>query len=455
MSKKSSKGEDVNDLRPFEAQVSKSGQVGTGSRHASYFIVINEGAVKDKSFQQYFDELPEYIRTSFNVEFFAWNMEKNKAGKLHIHLYLELADNGVRFKTMQNRFPGSHIELRRGSPTQALLYLQKPEGVLFGGEEKSHTIVVPVQTEGDFASYALLKWRRRSETEKMKTQEKFEYFLENCQSFQEVKYQDVHFATMHQKSLECAFSEKQFTSFVNSDSVCAFENADGNKCYTVNRKVYFLWGTSRVGKSHGVERKYGQDNVSLVGSLCRGMKFDDYRETPVMILDEFYSQLSLNEVLGVLDDKVGYLPCRYANKRNLTTTIVLTSNDPLREQYADQPDNRRIPFLKRLTGGVWEMYRAAADEAERKLRPEVYTGIRYIACQIDGSTRTYSEPDFSPCEPPVLVDGESVVLVSYAELLAIKEADKRKKPVAKKRVEIEDDEEEQEGYQELDENPPF
>lgn len=430
MSKKTSKGEDANDLRAFEAQVSKSGQVGTGSRHASYFIVVNEGAVKDKPFQQYFDELPEYIRTSFNVEFFAWSMERNKAGKLHIHLYLELADNGVRFKTMQNRFPGAHIELRRGSPTQALLYLQKPEGVLFGGEEKSHTVVVPVQTEGDFAPYALLKWRRRSETEKMKTQEKFEYFLENCTSFQEVKYQDVHFSTMHQKSLESAFSEKQFTDFVNSDAVKTFTNADGNKCYTVNRKVYYLWGTSRVGKSHGVERKHGQENVSSVGSLCRGMKFDDYRETPVMILDEFYSQLSLNEVLGILDDKIGYLPCRYSNKRNLTTTIVLTSNDPLREQYADQPDNRRIPFLKRLTGGVWEMYRAAANDAERKQKPEVYSGTRYIACQIDGSTRAYNEPGFAPCEPPVLVDGETVVRVTYEELLAIKDADKRKKPAA-------------------------
>lgn len=430
MSKKTSKGEDVNDLRPFESQVSKSGQVGTGSRHASYFIVINEGAVKDKPFQQFFDELPDYVRTAFNAEFFAWNMEKNKAGKLHIHLYLELSDNGVRFKTMQNRFPGAHIELRRGSPQQALLYLEKPEGVLFGGEEKSHTVVVPVQTEGDFAPYALLKWRRRSETEKMKTQEKFEYFLENCTSFQEVKYQDVHFSTMHQKSLESAFSEKQFEAFVNSDAVKTFENADGNKCYTVNRKVYYLWGTSRVGKSHGVERKFGQENVSSVGSLCRGMKFDDYRETPVMILDEFYSQLSLNEVLGVLDDKISYLPCRYSNKRNLTTTIVLTSNDPLREQYADQPDNRRIPFLKRLTGGVWEMYRAAADAAERKQKPEHYTGIRYIACQIDGSTHAYNEPGFAPCEPPVLVDGETVVQVTYEELLAIKDADKRKKPVA-------------------------
>ena len=262
----------------------------------------------------------------------------------------------------------------------------------------------------------------------------------------------IHFATMHQKAMESAFSEKQFTDFINSEYVNVFENMNGDRCYTVNRNVYYLWGMSRVGKSHGIERKFGQENVSLVGSLCKNMKFDDYRETPVMILDEFYSQLSLNEVLGVLDDKIGYLPCRYANKRNLTTTIVLTSNDPLMEQYADEPDNRRTPFLKRLTGGVWEMYRAAANEAERKERPELYTGIRYIACQIDGNTRAYNEVGFSPCEPPVLVDGESVVLVSYKELLKIKTADKKKKPTKAK---VESNEDTEITYLTMDIELPF
>ena len=78
------------------------------------------------------------------------------------------------------------------------------------------------------------------------------------------------------------------------------------------------------------------------------------------------------------------------------------------------------------------MYRAAADDDERNQKPEVYSGTRYIACQVDGSTRAYNEVGFSPCEPPVLID-ESVVLVSYEELLAIKAAD-QKKPTRKKKA---------------------
>lgn len=38
------------------------------------------------------------------------------------------------------------------------------------------------------------------------------------------------------------------------------------------------------------------------------------------------------------------------------------------------------------------------------------------------------------CEPPVLVDGETVVQVTYEELLAIKDADKRKKPAPAKQA---------------------
>jgi len=437
MSKNTCKGED-HDLRNFEYQVSKSGQIGTGSRHSSYFMVVNEGAVKDKPFQQFFDELPDFIRSHFNVEFFAINMERNKAGKLHIHIYMELADNGVRFKTMQNRFPGSHIELRRGSPTQALLYLQKPEGVLFGGEEKSHTVVIPVYTEGDFSPYALLKGRRRSETSKMTTQEKFEYFLENCKDKKEVKNQDVHFATMHRQALEEAFEEKKLEEFINSKYVKTFTNPNGDSCYTVDRLVYYLWGTSRVGKSYGVERKYGQANVSPITDLHRDMKFDDYHSTSVMTLDEFYSQLTIGQILCVLDDKISWLPCRYYNKRNLTTTIVLTSNYPIHDQYADENERRRIPFLKRLTGGIWEMYRAAANEEERQQKEEVFSGTRYIACQIDGKTRAYNEVGFSPCEPPVLID-ESTVLVSYEELLKIKAADKKKKSLKAIKEESDDD----------------
>ncbi len=425
----SKKTNEVNekDLREFEHQISQTGKIGSGSRHSSYFIVINEGAeVVGGDINGFYNRLPEIVRTSLNVDFFAYNMEKNKKGNLHIHLYAELDGNGIRFKTMQNLFPGAHIELRRGSPKQALTYLEKPPGVLFGGQEKHHTVVIPVKTEGDFAPYALLQYRRKSQTAKMTTQEKFDYFLENCDTKEDIKNIDLQFATVHKDALMEAFFEKALKDFQNSDKVIVFTNPQGKKSYTVNRKVYYLWGTSRCGKTEGVKRLHGEDDVSVIGDLHRDMKFDDYRDTPVMVLDEFSSQLTLNRILNILDDKIGFLSSRYKNKRNLTTHIVLTSNEPLYEQYPDEQPKRRTAFLKRLTGGVWEVYRGAANRKEQDLPAEQHTGKRYIACQLDGSGKQYRDSGFNPGEPPILI-GNEVVLVDYAELIKIKECDKKKK----------------------------
>lgn len=419
---------DINNMTTFEYETSQTGKVGYGTRHASYFIVINEGAkVVGGDIKAFFDHLPKYVKANVtNVDFFAYNLEKNKKGNLHIHLYIELEGNGCRFRTMVNHFEGAHVELRRGSPKQALLYLEKPPNVTFGGEEKHHTVVIPVKTVGDFGPYELIQYRRKSPTSKMTTQEKFDFFLENCETKAEIKHMDLQFATVHKESLAEAFMEKALRDFQNSPDVITFTNPDGKKSYTVKRKVYYLWGTSRCGKTNGVIRKHGEEDVSIVGDLHRDMKYDDYRGTKVLVLDEFYSQLSLNQVLNITDDKIGHLPSRYQNKRNLTTTIVLTSNDPLYEQYPDEPESRRIPFLKRLTGGVWEVYRAAANRKEQDWPAANHTGKRIIACQIDGTGKQYFEDGFCPEEPPILIGGE-VVLVPYEELLKIKECDKKKK----------------------------
>ena len=426
MSKKKTT-EDILNCTNMEYDTSQVGKIGSGSRHASYFIVINEGAeVVGGNIKAFYDGLSDYVKQKLNVEFFAYNLEKNKKGHLHIHLYVELEGNGIRFKTMQNHFKGAHIELRRGSPKQALVYLEKPPGVKFGGEEKHHTVVIPVKTEGDFGPYELIQYRRKSPTSKMTTQEKFDFFLENCETKTDVKYVDLQFATVHKEALTEAYLEKALRDFQNSPDVIVFTNPDGKKSYTVKRKVYYLWGTSRCGKTNGVIRKHGEEDVSIVGDLHRDMKYDDYRGTKVLVLDEFYSQLSLNQVLNITDDKIGHLPSRYQNKRNLTTTIVLTSNDPLYEQYPDEQPRRRIPFLKRLTGGVWEVYRGAANRKEQDWPAENHTGKRYIACQIDGTGKQYNEDGFSPEEPPILIGGD-VVLVPYAELQKIKECDRKKK----------------------------
>ena len=229
---------------------------------------------------------------------------------------------------------------------------------------------------------------------------------------------------MHKVALIEAFNEKRYNEFIQSDYVKVFTNpTNGMVCYSVDRKVYYVYGPSRTGKTFGIAYKHGQSNVSTITELKKDMKFDDYYNTAVMILDEFYSQLHMSDVLNILDDKLNYLPSRYANKRNLTHTVVLTSNEPISKQYPEELPQKRNAFLNRITAGVWYMYRAAADESEKKLTADLHTGTRYIACEVDGKRRTHSDLNFSPCEPPIYVDGETVKLVTYKEMQKIISAD--------------------------------
>ena len=56
--------------------------------------------------------------------------------------------------------------------------------------------------------------------------------------------------------------------------------------------------------------------MSQITNLKYDMKFDDYKNNSVLLFDEFYSQLSIQQMLNLLDNKITKLPCRYENKYN-------------------------------------------------------------------------------------------------------------------------------------------
>ncbi|MDE6607251.1 MAG: hypothetical protein K2K54_05785, partial [Lachnospiraceae bacterium] len=138
------------------------------------------------------------------------------------------------------------------------------------------------------------------------------------------------------------------------------------------------------------------------------MKFDDYRNNSVLLFDEFYSQLSIQQMLNLLDNKITKLPCRYENKFNISDTIILTSNNRFEQQYIDeQTENSETytAFCRRFTGGIWEMYQCAANDEEALGPVYQHTGKRFIAMK-QGSANA---------KPPVEIDS-SVEWISYTQL---------------------------------------
>jgi hypothetical protein len=393
----------------LENELAKGHNYGSGYRSKSWFIVIGEKAMTDLNLN--YENIADFIQKEFKILYACWDEEISDNNKKHMHLYMEL-DNKVRFSTIQKRLTGAHIDRRYGSPAEARQYIEKPVGMLFKGKEKSHTVVKPMQELGSFEPFKHLKGYRKEIEFNMSSQDKLDYVLENFDSWEEVIAWDIHFATTHKAALLSAFEQKRYNEFINSDSVVKHTNAQGKTSISVNRQVYYLCGPAGCGKTEGIKRKFGDDEVSQITNLKSDMKFDDYRNNSVLLFDEFYSQLTMQQMLNLLDNKITKLPCRYENKFNISNTIILTSNNRFEQQYVDeQTDNPETytAFCRRFTGGIWEMYQCAASDEEALLPVYQHTGKRFIAMK-QGPVGV---------KPPVETDS-SVQWVSYVQLWNLK-----------------------------------
>lgn len=79
--------------------------------------------------------------------------------------------------------------------------------------------------------------------------------------------------------------------------------------------------------------RYGYDEVFRVTSYR--YPFDNYRGQDVIIFEEFFDSLSIQEMLTLLDGYPLDLPCRYNNKTACYTKVYILSNVDLTDQYRD------------------------------------------------------------------------------------------------------------------------
>ena len=108
------------------------------TRKTSWFLVINEKCFSETINYENMYNLVDSLKPLYAI----WNKEKGDTGNVHIHLYLEFK-NAKTMKRLKKVFGNAHFEPRLGNPTEARNYIIKPEGMEFGGEEKSHTLIEP------------------------------------------------------------------------------------------------------------------------------------------------------------------------------------------------------------------------------------------------------------------------------------------------------------------------
>ena len=64
-------------------------------------------------------------------------------------------------------------------------------------------------------------------------------------------------------------------------------------------------------------------------------QFDAYTGHPVIVFEEFHSQIPITSMLNYLDIYPVMLPARYYDRVACYTTVYITSNIPLEQQYTE------------------------------------------------------------------------------------------------------------------------
>lgn len=117
-------------------------------------------------------------------------------------------------------------------------------------------------------------------------------------------------------------------------------------------KTIYIWGPTQIGKTTWVYDHTAIRDLYSTDTSDPHL-WDEYDGQPVLLLDEFRSQLSISTALHLLDGFPFQLRARRNNKFAAWTTVYIVSNWRLEEQYAGLPDGDRAAFFRRIDE-VWD-----------------------------------------------------------------------------------------------------
>lgn len=139
-------------------------------------------------------------------------------------------------------------------------------------------------------------------------------------------------------------------------------------------KVIYLYGPTASGKTRSIYAAHPAGDICRItnyGTSNSGIKFDAYHGQPVLVFEEFHSQIPLPDMLNYLDIYPLMLPARYSDRVACYTTVYLTSNVPLSSQYYGERHSNPATwaaFIRRI-GKVVEFQEGGTT---REPNPDTY-----------------------------------------------------------------------------------
>lgn len=106
-------------------------------------------------------------------------------------------------------------------------------------------------------------------------------------------------------------------------------------------------GDPGVGKTKYIYDNNPIENIYRVTDYRH--PWDEYEGQSILVLDEFDSQFSWDQLLVFLDRYPVMLPARYNNHVACFTTVWIISNEPLSKQYPERTGEKRNALLRRIS----------------------------------------------------------------------------------------------------------
>ena len=262
----------------------------------------------------------------FNPDYFCLAEEIAESGTHHTHIFL-YSHSPIRFGTVKNRFPTAHIESVRGSCRENRDYIRK-EG------KWSETAKAETRLEGTFLEFGELPSEAQEKAPKMA---QVLQDVEDGKTTKEIIKDNPNFA----------FKGRDIDSLRETlvSDAFRYENRD--------IKVYYLYGDSGTGKTRSIYEAHPAADICRITDYgARGnIRFDAYHGQPVLVFEEFHSQVPIAAMLNYLDIYPLMLPARYNDRVACYTTVYITSNVPLDQQYPEIQKNKKETwkaFLRRI-----------------------------------------------------------------------------------------------------------
>lgn len=262
----------------------------------------------------------------FNPNYFCLADEIAPSGTYHTHIFL-YSTSPMRFGTVKNRFPTAHIDKPLGTAQQNRDYIRK-EG------KWADTAKVETRVDGTFVEVGVMPTEAEEQSPKM--------------------YQLLQDVTDGYKTTQIIRENPSFG--FKSKEIDAMRTLFRSEQYREENRdiqVHYLYGDTGTGKTRGIMEKYPAEDICRITNYGgrNGIRFDAYETQPVLVFEEFHSQIPISEMLSYLDRYPLMLPARYRDRVACYTTVYITSNIPLDAQYLEIQRSEWetwLAFLRRI-----------------------------------------------------------------------------------------------------------